>query len=161
MKSYREVDFDQYPKNRINVKINWDITNPIEEIEISEMEMEKVVIEKPKDKKKLHILVLPKHRFSRNYETIILPNKNIHLRKLLTIIHDFYHKHSMSIQELYSLNEVDVHNYIYDAIQHKKEDVEKNKIYPIDIMGDKTHFEGIMFEENEIGDVQYTLNLGS
>jgi hypothetical protein len=160
MKSYREVDFDEHPKSVIRLHgKSWMIDQSIEEIGLTKKEFEEVVI--PKTEGKISFLVIPKHRFSRNYETIILPHKNITLHKLLTIIYNFYNKHSMTLQELYSLNSSDVYDYIYDAIQTLKEDPVTNKVFPIDIMGDKHIFENIMYEENKIGDIQYTLNLGS
>lgn len=160
MKSYREVDFDEHPKSRIRLNgKSWIIHQPIEDIGLTKKELEEVVI--PKTEGKLCILVLSKHRFSRNYETIILPHKNITLQKLLSIIYNFYNKHSMTLQELYSLDSSDVYDYIYDAIEKLKEDPVSNKVFPIDIMGDKRFFESIMYEENKIGDIQYTLNLGS
>lgn len=155
-------DFQDYPKTKIDLPEDksWCIYNTIDDINLSELESEMKVIPKNNDEEIVRILVLPFHRFSKNYYTMILENKAYTLYELLTIIYKFYNEKRLTYLELKSLDSDDIYEYIDDKCLHLKENPHA-VITPIDIIGDKTFFQGIYYEEDNVGDIQYTLSLGS
>jgi hypothetical protein len=58
------------------------------------------------------------------------------------------------------LDSDDVYDYIDNACI-KLFNESNSIINPINLMGDKIYFENIYIEEDKIGDIQYTLRLGS
>ena len=158
-------DFKDYPKNKIDLPEDksWSIYDKIDTIELMETECEKIVIpnnDEDNYEDTVRILVLPFHRFSKNYYTMILENKSYTLYELLNIIYKFYNEKRLTYLELKSLDSDDVYEYIDNKCLHLKENPHA-VINPIDIIGDKTFFQGIYYEEDNVGDIQYTLSLGS
>lgn len=152
MKNFYYLDFDEYPKEKIKLygSINEEYTD----------ELTKVVIEENNYSNVVRYLVLPFHRFSKNYYTIILPNHKITIKELTDMIYNFYNKTELTLLDLKNLDDDDVYEYITDMTCAKKQNPEL-VVYPIDIMGDKTFLEYITIYEDEAGDIQYMLHLGS
>jgi len=158
-------------QNKIIMReIIWIITNDINKITktpddelLTDIDKNKVVIPKNKTKnktKKIRYLTLPIHRFSLNYEVIILNNNEYKVIDIINIINDFYNIKELTLLDLKRLNEDDVYNYIKNATILKKKNPEQ-KIHYTDIMGDKRYFEGIYYREDDMKDIQYYLLLGS
>ncbi len=162
MIEYRTKNFSDYPKEIIDLVENksWVISNPVSSINLTKNEGKVVVIEENTDESCIRYLVMPFHRFSENYYTILLKNKSYTLKELLDIIHTFYNGKVLSYLDLKSLNSKDVYDYIDDACKTLKSNP-NSIIHPIDIMGDKQFFEGIYIEKDGAGDIQYILRLGS
>lgn len=152
MKNFYCLDFDEYPKERIQLDgtINEEYT----------MELTKVIIEENNYSNVVRYLVLPFHRFSKSYYTILLPNTQMTMKDLTDVIYNFYNKKELTLLDLKNLNESDVYDYITDITCDKKENPELH-VYPTDIMGDKTFLEYITIHEDDAGDIQYMLHLGS
>jgi hypothetical protein len=159
---YRTKNFSDYPSECIDLPEgkSWVISNPVSEIKLTKNEGKLVVIEENKDETVVRYLVLPYHRFSENYNTILLKNKSYTMKELFGIIYTFYNEKVMSYLDLKSLNSSDVYEYIDDACKTLKENPNEI-IHPIDIMGDKQFYEGIYIEKDGAGDIQYILRLGS
>lgn len=155
-------DFSDYPKNIIKLPNNksWSINDSIDEIKLSETELNLNAIPSNTDETVVRILVLPFHRFSLNYHTILLENKSYTINELLNIIYDFYNKKRLSYLDLKSINSDDVYDYINDQCIELINNP-NTIVNPIHIMGEKIFFQGIYYEEDNIGDIQYTLSLGS
>ncbi len=160
MIDYYTRNFSDYPKDKIKLPNNksWNIHDKIYKIKLTKKQGETIII----NRNIFHVryLALPFHRFSKNYYVIILEEKEYILKEILEMIYLFYNKKSLSYQELKSLNSNDVYDYIDNQCKKIKKDPYTN-VYPIDIMGAKNRFEGIMIEEDSVGDIQYTLLLGS
>ena len=144
MKNFYLLNYDEYPnkKIRFNGTIDDDLT--------------KVIIEKNIYSNVVRYLILPFHRFSKNYHTIILQNETITIKELTDIIYDFYNKKELTLFDLKNLND----DYITEITISKKENP-KLVVNPIDIMGEKTFLEYITIYEDQSGDIQYMLHLGS
>jgi len=144
MKNFYLLNYDEYPnkKIRFNGTIDDDLT--------------KVIIEKNIYSNVVRYLILPFHRFSKNYYTIILSNETITIKELTDIIYDFYNKKELTLFDLKNLND----DYITEITISKKENP-KLVVNPIDIMGEKTFLEYITIYEDQSGDIQYMLHLGS
>ena len=141
MKNFYLLNYDEYP----NKKIRFNGT--IDE-EYKDDDLTKVIIEKNIYSNVVRYLILPFHRFSKNYYTIILSNETITIKELTDIIYDFYNKKELTLFDLKNLNDDDVYDYITEITISKKENP-KLVVNPIDIMGDQS------------GDIQYMLHLGS
>ena len=152
MKNFYYLDFDKYPKNRIELSgvIDEEYTDNLTKVVIEENNLSNVV----------RYLVLPFHRFNKNYHTIMLSNQKITIKELTNIIYNFYNKTELTLLDLKNLNDEDVYDYIIEFTSAKKENPELI-VNPIDIMGDKTFFEYITIYEDESHDIQYMLHLGS
>jgi hypothetical protein len=153
MKNFYLLNFDEYPTEKIR------LNGTIEE-EYKDDDLTKVIIEKNIYSNVVRYLILPFHRFSKNYHTIILQNETITIKELTDIIYDFYNKKELTLFDLKNLDDDDVYDYITDIIISKKENP-KLVVNPIDIMGDKTFLEYITIYEDQSGDIQYMLHLGS
>jgi hypothetical protein len=138
--------------------IVWSINKPINEINMINKHMKKVAILKNDSNNVVRYLVLPMHRFSLNYHTILLENKEYLLEDILTIIYQFYNEKKLTYIELKSLNSCDVYDYINGLCLELKLDPNKN-VYPIDIMGEKVIFDKIYIDLDNCGDIQYMLYL--
>ena len=152
MKNFYSLNFDQYPKEiiKLNGVIGEEYTS----------DLTKVVIEKNNDTNLIRYLILPFHRFNKNYHTIILSNEKITIKELIDIINNFYTKKELNLIDLKKLDDDDVYDYITEITISKKENP-KLVINPIDIMGDKRFLEYITVYEDDAGDIQYMLHLGS
>ena len=150
MKNFYSLNFDQYPKEII--KLNGVIGEEYTSEEYTS-DLTKVVIEKNNDTN----LILPFHRFNKNYHTIILSNEKITIKELIDIINNFYTKKELNLIDLKKLDDDDVYDYITEITISKKENP-KLVINPIDIMGDKRFLEYITVYKD---DVQYMLHVGS
>ncbi len=159
---YRTKNFSDYPTDIIDLpkEKSWVISNSVSEIKLTKNEGKQVVIEENSNESVVRYLVLPFHRFSENYHTILLKNNSYTLKELLGIIYTFYNEKTLSYLDLKSLNSEDVFEYIDNACETLKENPNQI-IHPIDIMGDKKFFEGIYIETDKVGDIQYILRLGS
>ena len=153
MKNFYLLNYDEYPNQKIR------LNGTIDE-KYKDDDLEKIIIEKNIYSNVIRYLILPFHRFSKNYYTIILSNEIITLKELTDIIYDFYNKKELTLFELKNLNEDDVYDYITEITISKKENPEL-VVNPIDIMGDKTFLEYITIYEDQSGDIQYMLHLGS
>jgi hypothetical protein len=153
MKNFYLLNFDEYPTEKI--KLNGTI-----EEEYKDDDLTKVIIEKNIYSNVIRYLILPFHRFNKNYHTIILQNETITIKELTDIIYDFYNKKELTLFDLKNLDEDDVYDYITEITISKKENP-KLVVNPIDIMGDKTFLEYISIYEDQSGDIQYMLHLGS
>ena len=153
MKNFYLLNYDEYP----NKKIRFNGT--IDE-EYKDDDLTKVIIEKNIYSNVVRYLILPFHRFSKNYYTIILSNETITIKELTDIIYDFYNKKELTLFDLKNLNDDDVYDYITEITISKKENP-KLVVNPIDIMGEKTFLEYITIYEDQSGDIQYMLHLGS
>ena len=153
MKNFYCLDFDEYPDEIIKLRgsINEKYTAD---------NLTKVVIGKNDDTSVIRYLILPFHRFNKNYHMIILSNETITIKELTDIIYDFYNKKELNLVDLKSLDDDDVYNYITDIITSKKENPEL-VVNPIDIMGDKKYLERITIYKDDANDIQYMLHLGS
>lgn len=162
MINYLEKKFSEYSKNRILMpnKKSWKIHDLVKDIKLTKKQLSNIVIEINNDNKIVRYLVLPFHRFSSNYYTIFLENKSYTLGELLNLIYDFYNNKVLNYHDLKSLNSDDVYDYIDDACIELKNNPD-SIIHPINIMGDKTYFEYICIDEDNVGDIQYILCLGS
>lgn len=154
MKDFYSLNFNEYPKDRIK------LFGLIDEKNDNQDDLEKVIIEKNEYSNVIRYLVLPIHRFCYNYKIIMLSNDEITKKDIYSIIYDFYNNTELSLIELKNLNENDCYDYITDMTINKKENHEL-VVHPIDIMGDKTFIESISIHEDNAGDIQYTLHLGS
>jgi len=152
MKNFYCLNFDEYPKDRILLsgKIDEKYTN----------DLTKIVIEKNEYSNVIRYLILPFHRFSTSYYTIILSDEQITMKDLTDVIYDFYNNKELSLLDLKNLNDNDVYDYITNMVTSKKEEPEL-VVHPVDIMGDKKFLEYITIYEDEAGDIQYMLHLGS
>lgn len=159
---YRTKNFSDYPTDIIDLpkEKSWVISNSMSEIKLTKNEGKQIVIKENSNKSVVRYLVLPFHRFSENYHTILLKNNSYTLKELLGIIYTFYNEKTLSYLDLKSLNSEDVFEYIDNACKTLKENPNQI-IHPIDIMGDKKFFEGIYIETDKVGDIQYILRLGS
>ena len=132
-----------------------------------------VIDTKPKNIKKLHKIVIPKnitsniryltvpiHRFASSLKVIILDNDEYSIYRLFITIYQFYNEKEISYEDLKNINDDDVYDYVTKIVIKKRTNPEL-KIYYIDIMGDKTHFETIYNKTDNSGDIQYYLLLGS
>ena len=153
MKNFYLLNFDEYPTEKIR------LNGSIEE-EYKDDDLTKVIIEKNIYSNVVRYLILPFHRFSKNYHTIILQNETITIKELTDIIYDFYNKKELTLFDLKNLDDDDVYDYITEITISKKENP-KLVVNPIDIMGDKTFLEYITIYEDQSGDIQYMLHLGS
>lgn len=145
---------DEGKKMKQSLKLMWSISEKPIDNDITR----KIIIKKNNKIKKIRYLVLPIHRFDNNYRVIILDNNEYSIYRLLITIYNFYNKKQLSIEDLKNLNDNDVYDYINNAIIKRKEN---KRIYYIDIMGDNTFFEGLNIKEDKIGDIQYSISLGS
>ena len=153
MKNFYLLNFDEYPNEIIKINVSIDE-------EYKDDNLEKVIIEKNIYSNVIRYLILPFHRFSKNYNTIILSNEKITIKELTDIIYNFYNKKELTLFDLKKLDDDDVYDYIIDITISKKENPEI-VVNPIDIMGDKTFLEYITIYEDQSGDIQYMLHLGS
>lgn len=153
MKNFYLLNFDEYPTEKIR------LNGTIEE-EYKDDDLTKVIIEKNIYSNVVRYLILPFHRFSKNYHTIILQNEIITIKEITDIIYDFYNKKELTLFDLKNLDDDDVYDYITEITISKKENP-KLVVNPIDIMGDKTFLEYITIYEDQSGDIQYMLHLGS
>jgi len=145
---------------RLSKSIVWSIDNNPNNNEYLTQDkyLNKKAIIKNEDKKVVRYLVVPLHRFSLNYYTILLDNKEYSIGDILTIIYEFYNKKELSYTELKSLNSCDVYDYINEQCLELKSDPCK-KVYPINIMGDLIKFHKIYIDYDKCGDIQYMLHL--
>ena len=153
MKNFYLLNFDEYPNEIIKINVSIDE-------EYKDDNLEKVIIEKNIYSNVIRYLILPFHRFSKNYNTIILSNEKITIKELTDIIYNFYNKKELTLFDLKKLDDDDVYDYIIDITISKKENPEI-VVNPIDIMGDKTFLEYISIYEDQSGDIQYMLHLCS
>ena len=153
MKNFYALNFDEYP-NEI-IKLNGSIDE-----EYTDDDLTKVIIKKNEYSNVIRYLVLPFHRFSKSYFTIILSNEEITMKELTDVIYDFYNKKELTLLELKNLDEDDVYDYISEITSDKKENPQL-VVNPINIMGDKTFLEYISVYNDNADDVQYMLHLGS
>lgn len=146
---------------RLSKSIVWSIDkHPKSNEHLTNKYLNKTAIIKNEDKKIVRYLVLPLHRFSLNYYTILLDNIEYSIEDILTIIYEFYNNKELSYTELKSLNSCDVYDYINEQCLELKADPCK-KVYPIDIMGDLIKFDRIYIDYDKCGDIQYMLHLVS
>ena len=153
MKNFYCLNFDEYPKENI-------ILNGMINEEYTDGDLTKVIIKKNEYCNVIRYLVLPIHRFSKSYFTIILSNEEITMKELTDLIYDFYNKKELTLLELKNLDEDDVYDYISDITSDKKENPQL-VINPKDIMGDKKFLEYISVYNDNSDDIQYMLHLGS
>jgi hypothetical protein len=153
MKNFYLLNYDEYPNKKI--RFNGTIDK-----EYKDDDLTKVIIEKNIYSNVVRYLILPFHRFSKNYYTIILSNETITIKELTDIIYDFYNKKELTLFDLKNLNDYYVYDYIKEITISKKENP-KLVVNPIDIMGEKTFLEYITIYEDQSGDIQYMLHLGS
>ena len=150
MRDFYNMNFSDYPSKRI--KINGTIDEKPEE-------NSQIILEE-NTSSNIRYLVVPFHRFTSNNYVIGLPNSEISISDLSNIIYDFYNNKELTLLDLKKLNEDDVWEYITKKTIQKKENPELI-IHPKDIMGDKIFMEFLSFYEDESGDLQVTLHLGS
>ena len=123
-------------------------------------DLTKVIIKKNEYSNVIRYLVLPFHRFSKSYFTIILSNEEITMKELTDLIYNFYNKKELTLLDLKNLDEDDVYDYISEITSDKKENPQL-VVNPINIMGDKTFLEYISVYNDNADDIQYMLHLGS
>lgn len=153
MKNFYVSNFDECPKEII--KINGSIDE-----EYKDDDLTKIIIEENIYSNVVRYLILPFHRFCKNYYTILLSNEKITIKELTDIIYNFYNKKDLTLLDLKNLDNDDVFDYITEITISKKEKPDLI-VNPIDIMGDKIFLENISIYEDESGDIQYMLHLGS
>ncbi len=159
---YKNKKFSEYPKTIIDIpeEKSWTINSSVNSIGLTKDEGKTLAIEENPNPKVTRYLALPFHRFCSNYYIILLKNKSYTIKELLGVIYTFYNEKKLSYQDLKSLDCDDVFEYIDKRCLQLKENPELI-INPINIMGDRRFFEGIYVETDNIGDIQYTLHLGS
>ena len=172
MKNFYLLNFYEYPKEIIKLQglINKKYKDENDEDDENEEEdddkneneedLTKIVIEKNLYSNEIRYLILPFHRFCKNYYTIILSNEKITIKELTNIIYNFYNKKELTLLDLKNLDDGDVYDYIRNITIAKKENPDLI-VNPIHIMGDKKFLENITVYEDESGDIQYMLHLGS
>ena len=182
MKDFFPLNFNEYPKMNIKVRGTlYNINKGSESVDPSvdqsndssvdssvdqlddlsaEENLDEIIIDENIYSNVIRYLVLPTHRFCGNYRSIILSNDVITKKEIYNQIYDFYNNTELTLNDLKNLNEDDVFDYITELTIEKKENPNL-VVHPIDIMGDKKFFEGIYIETDKVGDIQYTLSLGS
>jgi plasmid rolling circle replication initiator protein Rep len=134
--------------NRLHSDIFWRINSKVEEaykyddddvvgqIELTESDWNEVVVN---GKTKTYYLHMPVTRFSEEVMIMGLPHEEITLRKLLTMVYEFYHTIKVTPELVKRREKDDVFNYI----KHAAKEIKKgNDVHIIDIMGDKVFYEG-------------------
>ena len=152
-------DLNKYPTTYIHISKEWILSMKLSSLRLPKVEQQKIVIAQ-NNENIIRYLSLPLQRFLKNYHIIFLDNNQYTLRRLLDTICDFYNNYELSLQELKGLDSDDGFGYIDDAVIRIKENPEK-KIYPKNIVGSLKYFENICIANDEAGDIQYLLCLGS
>jgi hypothetical protein len=98
MINYLEKNFSDYPTETISLPKDksWYIYDSIKKIKITKKQLQMIVIDVNKNLDTIRYLVLPFHRFSKNYYTILLENDSYTYEKLLNVIYDFYNKKTLT-----------------------------------------------------------------
>lgn len=125
---------------------------------LNENDKNKIIIPKNKINKNRFIKV-PVHRFSKNYEKILLDKEEYCAIDIINIIYHFYNSKELTLNDLQRLNDDDVFDYVKKAKQLKTTNTSK-KIYYINVMGDCVYFEGLRSYEYP-NSIEYDLLLGS
>ena len=155
------IEFIEYDNKKKLVEKYGELTlNRLDSVytPLNEKDKEKIVIPKNTTNKDRFIKV-PVHRFSKNYEKILLDNEEYYAIDIINIIYHFYNTKELTLSEIQKLDEDDVFDYVKNAKQLKTTNPTE-KVYYINIMGDCVHFEGLISSENT-NSIEYNLMLGS
>lgn len=153
LRNNKQIQIIKLPNNKY-----WQTQLPVKEIKLTKKQANNIVVQNQNNISAY--LILPFQRFNENQFWIELKNSTYTLEELLNVIYEFYNCKNLTLDDLEKLNSNDVYDYINNA-KNKLINNPDSIVHPIEIMGDKRYFEGIIVNDNAHNIVLYYLRLGS